>query len=51
MGNSDRALEWLETAFRGHEPSLQYVNVAWLLKPLEFDPRFNAFRHKMNLPE
>jgi TolB-like protein/Tfp pilus assembly protein PilF len=51
MGNTDRALEWLETALRGHEPGLQYVNVDWLLEPLESDPRFKAFLHKMNLPE
>jgi len=51
MGNSDRGLKWLETALRGHEPGLQYVNVDWLLKPLECDPRFKAFLHKMNRPE
>jgi TolB-like protein/predicted Zn-dependent protease len=51
MGDSDRALAWLETAFRDHEPGLQYVNGDWLLKPLESDPRYKAFLHKMNLLE
>ena len=51
VGNTARALQYLDTALREHDAALQYVKADWLLKPLYSDARFKAFLRKMNLEE
>jgi tetratricopeptide (TPR) repeat protein len=50
-GDHDRALEWLERAYRQRDPALIEITGEPLFKSLEADPRFKAFLRKMNLPD
>jgi TolB-like protein/DNA-binding winged helix-turn-helix (wHTH) protein/Tfp pilus assembly protein PilF len=50
-GDRDLALQWLERAYRQHDPSLPEVLCEYFLKNLVLDPRFTAFKRKLNLPE
>jgi tetratricopeptide (TPR) repeat protein len=49
-GEKDRALEWLEKAFKEHEPALVSLNV-WPQGALRDDPRFKDMLQRMNFPE
>jgi serine/threonine-protein kinase len=49
-GEKDRALEWLEKAFKEHEPTLVSLNV-WPQGALRDDPRFKDMLRRMNFPE
>jgi len=51
LKNTEKALEWIEKAFEGHDPDMPYIST----KMAEFDqlydnPRFIAILEKMNLP-
>ena len=51
LKNTEKALEWIEKAFEGHDPDMPYISTYWA----EFDqlydnPRFIAILEKMNLP-
>jgi len=51
LKNTEKALEWLEKAFEGHDPDTPYISTYFA----EFDqlydnPRFIAILEKMNLP-
>jgi TolB-like protein/thioredoxin-like negative regulator of GroEL len=48
-GETDQALEWLETAYAQKDPFLYGIKGDLRLKKLEGDPRFKAFLKKMNL--
>jgi serine/threonine-protein kinase len=49
-GEDDRALDWLERTFEGHDPNMPYA-FAWPhFENLRSHPRFQALRRKMNLP-
>ncbi len=48
-GEKDRALEWLEKAFKEHEPALVSLNV-WPQGALRDDPRFEDMLQRMNFP-
>jgi TolB-like protein/Tfp pilus assembly protein PilF len=50
-GELDRALEWLEQAYRRKDVDLFFLKGDPLLKNLDGDPRYKAFLRKMNLPE
>jgi len=50
-GNSAKALEWLETAFRLHDPGLYYLKVEPLLDPLRKEPRFQAIERTLKFPK
>ena len=50
-GDHDRALEWLERAFRQKDASLDEIVGEPLFGSLAGDPRFKAFLRKMKLPE
>jgi TolB-like protein/Flp pilus assembly protein TadD len=52
LGEKDQAFEWLNKGYNDR-PSMiaQRVKVEPRLEPLHSDPRFQAFLHKMGLPE
>ncbi len=50
-GERDHAFEWLDRAYDARDEDLYFIKADPLLKNLEGDPRYNAFLHKMNLPE
>jgi tetratricopeptide (TPR) repeat protein len=48
-GEKDRAFEWLEKAFKEHEPALVTLNV-WPQGPVRDDPRFKDMLGRMKFP-
>jgi TolB-like protein/Tfp pilus assembly protein PilF len=50
-GDKDRALEWLEHAYRQRDGGLVTVNADPLIAILRGDPRYEAFLRKMKLHE
>ena len=50
-GDHDRAIEWLERAYKQRDAALIEVFGDPLLDGLADDPRFKAFLRKMKLPE
>ncbi len=51
LKNTDKALEWIEKGFEGHDPDMPYISTYMA----EFDqlydnPRFIAILEQMNLP-
>lgn len=50
-GEKDRALEWLENAYKERETLLVYLNVDLQWDPIRDDPRFQDLLRRMNLPE
>jgi len=49
-GDRDLAMQWLERAYTQHDPELPELLCEYFLKNLVLDPRFTAFKRKMNLP-
>jgi TolB-like protein len=49
MGDSDRAIAWLERAFESNAAILAYMNVDNRLAPLRRDPRFQAMLRRAGL--
>ena len=49
--DSDRAIYWLERAYRQHDSGLLSMKSDPMLRNLDSDPRYKAFLRKMNLPE
>jgi TolB-like protein/tRNA A-37 threonylcarbamoyl transferase component Bud32/lipoprotein NlpI len=49
-GETDKAFEWLERAYRQHDGGLTWIKGDPLLRSLERDPRYTAFLEKMKLP-
>jgi TolB-like protein/Flp pilus assembly protein TadD len=49
-GNTLKALEWLETALRLHDPGLIRLKVEPLLDPLRKEPRFLALMRELKFP-
>jgi len=50
-GESDKAFEWLERAYRQRDGGLTSVTYDRALTSLRGDPRYKALLHKMNLPD
>ena len=50
QGEKDKAFEWLERAYKQHDPGLSQIKGDPLLRNLERDPRYRAFLQKMKLP-
>jgi tetratricopeptide (TPR) repeat protein len=49
-GEPDKAFEWLERAYRQHDPGTQELKTGLLVKSLRQDPRYAEFLKKMRLP-
>jgi TolB-like protein/Flp pilus assembly protein TadD len=49
-GNRSKALEWLETALRLHDPGLENLKTDPLLDPLRKEPRFQAIERELKFP-
>jgi tetratricopeptide (TPR) repeat protein len=50
-GDHDRALDWLERAYKMNDVGLSAIVGEPLFNSMADDPRFKAFLRKMNLPE
>jgi len=50
-GNSEKALEWLQTAVRLRDPALSWLKRDPLLDPLRKEPRFQAIERALNFPD
>jgi hypothetical protein len=50
-GDSARALDWLGTAMRLHDPLLSAVKTASPLDPLRQEPRFQAIERELKFPD
>jgi TolB-like protein/DNA-binding winged helix-turn-helix (wHTH) protein/Tfp pilus assembly protein PilF len=50
MREDDRAIEWLQKAYRQHDSWLPWVNVSPHFDPLRSDPRFQDLLRRMNFP-
>jgi TolB-like protein/Tfp pilus assembly protein PilF len=51
LGDRDRALEWLQKAYKAHSPFLLNIGVSRMFDPLRGDPRFIALVRKVGLHE
>ena len=49
-GETDKAFEWLERAYKQRDGGLAEMKGNPLLRSLEHDPRYRAFLQKMKLP-
>jgi tetratricopeptide (TPR) repeat protein len=49
-GNIPKALEWLEAAYRTHDPGLLYLKVDPMLDPLRQEPRYKEIERKLKFP-
>jgi len=49
-GDIAKALEWLETAYRTHDPGLAELKVEPTLDPLRQEPRYKAIERKLKFP-
>jgi TolB-like protein/DNA-binding winged helix-turn-helix (wHTH) protein len=50
-GNIPKALDWLETALRLHNPDLGRLKTEPLLDPLRSEPRFRAIERALKFPD
>lgn len=50
-GESDKAFEWLERAYRQHDGGLTYLSYDPFMKNLRGDARYKALRLKLKLPD
>ena len=48
-GDTDRALDWLETGVRNHDPYLVLVKTGFA--PLRNEPRFQAIERVLKFPQ
>jgi TolB-like protein len=51
LGDTDKAFEWLNTAYRDHDFLLTELNTAFELDNLRSDPRFPELVRKVGLPK
>jgi serine/threonine-protein kinase len=49
-GETDKAFEWLETAFNQHDGGMLSLHVDPLLRDLQSDPRFKTLAEKLGMP-
>jgi serine/threonine-protein kinase len=48
-GDRERALEWLERAYAGHEAGISLIKGSWAWRSLRDDPRFQDILRRMGL--
>ena len=51
LGQREKALEWLERAYREHVPGLVWINARTFWAPMRSYPRFQAILQRMKLPK
>ena len=51
LGDRDRAFEWLDIAFKGHDASMAFILVDESLQGLRPDPRFSALLQRLGLTQ
>ena len=51
LGDKERALQWLEEAFRAHETFLPWIGVDPEFDPIRDDPRFADLIRRVGIPE
>ena len=51
LGDTDRAIEWIEKAFDARDTHLAFARGLPLYDPLRSDPRFQDILRRMNFPE
>jgi TolB-like protein/Flp pilus assembly protein TadD len=49
-GDTPKALEWLETAWRLRDPGLEYLKTDLLMDPIRKEPRFQAIERELKFP-
>jgi eukaryotic-like serine/threonine-protein kinase len=49
-GETDQAFEWLNRAYRQHDPGLEWLKSDLKMKNLQNDPRYAQLLRKLNLP-
>jgi hypothetical protein len=49
-GDTSRALDYLETAFRFHDAGLEYLKASYGFDPLRKEPRFQAIERALQFP-
>jgi TolB-like protein len=49
-GDTAKALQWLDTAEKLHDPGLPNLKTDWLLDPIRNEPQFKAIDARMNFP-
>jgi hypothetical protein len=50
-GETDSAFDWLEQAYRKHDPALSLLQLDFGLSGVRGDPRYKALLRKMNFPD
>ena len=50
-GNTPKALEWLETAMRLHDPELEWLRLDPFADPLRKEPRLQAVERALRFPD
>jgi hypothetical protein len=50
MGDRERAISSLETAYQNHDPQLQFLGVDAKYDSLRVDARFRELQRKIGLP-
>ena len=50
-GERDKALEWLEKAFRLRDPGFRRLKTDPLMDPLRKEPRFQAIERELKFPD
>ena len=51
LGENERAFEWLEKAYEGHDFLLVFLKVEPMYDPLRSDPRFTELLRRVDLPQ
>jgi tetratricopeptide (TPR) repeat protein len=50
LGDNDKAMDWLEQAYKNHDPNLPYVPLSPIWDNLRDNPRFQDLCRRMKLP-
>jgi hypothetical protein len=50
MGETEKALDWLEHSYAGHDVHMLWLNTAPMFDSLRDEPRFQTLLRKMNFP-
>ncbi len=51
LGETEKALQYLEEAYQQRDVSLVWLKVDWRYDPLRSNPRFQSLLRRMNFPE